>query len=172
MTTLCVQQPYLKSNVYLADWSESWADKFQQESEAFRYLLGGNCLAIHHIGSTSIPRLKAKPIIDMLVVVKSFNALENIDFSAYEVKGENGLAGRRYFQKNENGVRITHIHMYEYGHANISTHLRFRDALRANSELAQEYEQLKTKLAQKYHDNKPAYTQAKAGFIQKVLATS
>lgn len=165
-----MQQPYLKSNVYLADWSPSWADKFALESEQLEKILGENCLAVHHIGSTFIAGIKAKPIIDVLVVVKSFNALENLDFSAYEVKGENGLTGRRYFQKNENGARTAHIHMYELGHASIAAHLRFRDVLRANSELALEYEQLKMKLANKYHDNKPAYTLAKTGFIQQVLA--
>ena len=165
-----MQQPFLKSNVYLADWSESWADKFALESEQLQKILGENSLAIHHIGSTSIAGLKAKPIIDILVVVKNFKALENLDFSAYEVKGENGLTGRRYFQKNDNGVRTAHIHMYELGHASITAALRFRDLLRANSELALEYQKLKIKLAKQYHDNKPAYTQAKTGFIQQVLA--
>jgi len=164
-----MNEPYLKRNVRLESWRSDWAHKFEVELERLKRLLGTNCLYVHHIGSTSIKGIKAKPIIDMLVVVSSFEELDNVDFNGYEAKGENGIKGRRYMQKNEQGDRLYHIHIYEEGHPEIVNHLFFRDSLRNNSKLAQEYEKLKILLADKHRNDKAAYTEAKADFIREVI---
>jgi len=133
-----MNEPYLKRNVRLENWSSDWANKFKAELARLERLLGTNYLYAHHIGSTSIKGIKAKPIIDILVVVSSLKALDDVYFNGYEVKGENGIKGRQYIQKNEQGDRRYHIHIYEEGHPEIVNHLLFRDSLRNNSKLAQE----------------------------------
>lgn len=164
-----MNEPYLKRNVRLESWSSDWAHKFEAEHERLKRLLGKNCLYVYHIGSTSIKGIRAKPIVDMLVVVSSLKVLDDVDFKGYEVKGENGIKGRQYIQKNERGERLYHIHIYEEGHPEIANHLFFRDALRNSSKLAQEYEELKILLADKHQNDKAAYTEAKTDFIQQVI---
>jgi len=164
-----MNEPYLKRNVRLESWSSDWVNKFEAELARLERLLGTNYLYAHHIGSTSVKGIKAKPIIDMLVVVSSLKALDDVDFNGYEVKGENGIKGRRYIQKNEQGDRLYHIHIYEEGHPEIVNHLLFRDSLRNSSKLAEEYEKLKVLLADKHQNDKAAYTEAKADFIQQVI---
>ncbi len=165
-------EPKLKGNVYLVDWSANWEARFKIESDALKDILGSICLEVHHIGSTAIRDIKSKPIVDILVVVRSLKGIDSKSSvfvqKCYEVKGENGIKGRRYFQKNENEERAYHIHAYEIGDINIAKHLLFRDSLRASPEKAREYERLKEELAEKHKFDKPAYTSAKTSFITKV----
>lgn len=166
-------EPLLKTKVYLVDWTSDWKTKFDEESEFFKGIIGSVCVEIHHIGSTAVKGIKAKPIVDILAVVQSHQVLDQSTSAliklGYEVKGENGLAGRRYFQKDVNGERAFHIHAFEEGDRQIDSHFKFRDSLRNSPVLASEYEQLKIALAQKHAHNKPAYTKAKHTFIQRVL---
>jgi len=137
-------------------------------------MLGSVCICVEHIGSTAVKRMMAKPIVDVMVVVTSVAALDDImaavEQNGYDAKGEHGVLGRRYFQRDENGERVYHIHAYEQGHPGISAHLRFRDILRTDRATAHAYERLKIDLAERFHDNKPAYTEGKNAFIEQVLA--
>jgi len=99
-------ESYSKKNVYLEDWNAKWTTIYESEKQKLERLIGNNCIEIQHIGSTSIKGIKAKPIVDILVVVESISKVDYLDFSGYEVKGENGISGRRYFQKNKNGKRL------------------------------------------------------------------
>ena len=168
-----MSEPRLKRNVYLVDWTPNWGTKFETEKRRLQSLLGPVCLDIHHIDSTYVEGIKAKPIVDILVIVRSHQELDHLSpmlvENGYEVKGENGITDRRYFQKNEKDERVFHIHAFELGNAGISSHLRFRDILRAYPGIAREYENTKLALAEKYGLNKPAYCEAKSPFIQKVL---
>ena len=97
-----------------------WHKEFEQESRHLAKALGENLKAIHHIGSTSIPGIYAKPIIDFLGEVEAIAAvdlcnpaMESID---YEAMGEYGIPGRRYFRKdNATGIRTHHVHIFETG---------------------------------------------------------
>ncbi|WP_185234345.1 GrpB family protein [Teredinibacter franksiae] len=166
-----MNEPYLKRNVRLVDWSPDWEIRFRKESIFWFSALGDNCLEVHHVGSTSIRGIKAKPIVDVLIVVGCHEKLDEIHLEGYEAKGENGIKGRRYFQKDENGERVCHIHVYEKGHKNIISHLYFKKMLITYPELAGEYERLKESLAQRFKENKAAYTSAKSSFICKVLSS-
>ena len=108
----------MSAKIKVVSYNANWPAMFEQESILIQNALGTNCLNIHHFGSTSVPGLCAKPIIDILPVVrnilevdKAAKAMENL---GYEAKGEYGIAFRRYFQKSKN-VRTHNVHVYEEG---------------------------------------------------------
>ncbi|MEL6864240.1 MAG: GrpB family protein [Bacteroidota bacterium] len=153
----------------VVDYNPNWPNAFEQEAIHLRALLGELLVEIHHIGSTAVPNLKAKPIIDMMPEVTSLAALDDksevMIQLGYEVMGEMGIPGRRYFRKG--GEHRTHqVHAFVAGDPNIQRHLAFRDYLRTHKEIAAEYGALKSQIAQNTHNNIEKYWQAKAPFIQ------
>ncbi|MGG4498571.1 GrpB family protein [Brevibacillus reuszeri] len=132
---------------------------------------------IHHIGSTAVPGLKAKPIIDMLPVVKDIARIDAYNEAmgqlGYVPRGEFGLEGRRYFPKGGDN-RTHHVHMYQTGHPATKRHLAFRDYLRSHPEAANEYGSLKEKLALRYSNDPASYVNGKEAWVmateQKALA--
>ena len=148
-----------------------WQEAFEIESNCVSNSLGKNVVAIHHIGSTAIPGIYAKPIIDLLVEVKDIikvdennSAMEEI---GYEVMCEFGISGRRFFLKNSSGgVRTHHIHVFEVASAQVERHLAFRDYMIAHPEDAQKYSVLKRQLAKAHPTNIDGYVDGKNGFIE------
>lgn len=154
---------------------EEWASAFAEESARISATLGGVLAAIHHIGSTAIPGIRAKPIIDMLAVVDDLAELDTaavrMEALGYEVMGEFGIPGRRYFRKdNEQGVRTHQVHAFQTGSPQIERHLAFRDYLRVHPERALEYDALKARLAAQFPDDISGYTDGKDDFIREVDA--
>jgi len=164
-----------KPSIQLVPWSTRWAARFADEKERWQRMLGSVCLDVEHIGSTAIEGIMAKPIVDVLVVVTSHEEIVRMTAQilehGYRTKGEHGIPGRRYFQRDEDGERAFHIHAYEQGHSAIASHIRFRDFLRSDKSTAREYERLKIELAQKFRDLKSPYSEAKGSFIEGVLAS-
>lgn len=153
-------------------YNPGWPVRYVGEMEKVSAGLNPCLLEHHHIGSTAIPGLAAKPTIDILCVVESLEALDGcnqamIDFG-YQPKGENGNPGRRYFQKVEDTVHLFHIHAYAPGHPDILRHLNFRDYLRSHPDEARAYQDLKTQLAQLHSFEPEQYTSGKAAFILAV----
>ena len=151
----------------------NWFGIFEAESQQLAIAFGDNTISIHHIGSTSIATIYAKPIIDILVEVKDIEKVDdrNTEIAAlgYVTMGEFGIAGRRFFCKdNERGIRTYHIHTFESGSPQIDRHLAFRDYMRSHPETAQEYSRLKQQLAQKYPDDIESYMNGKDGFIKEI----
>jgi len=146
----------------------NWRSAFETESKLIALALRDNVVAIHHIGSTAIPQIHAKPIIDMLVEVKDILKIDThsseIEALGYQAMGEFGIPGRSYFRKG----RTHHIHSFEVGSPQIERHLAFRDYMITHSEAAQEYSELKRKLAKKYPDNIQGYMDGKDGFIKAI----
>ena len=144
----------------------NWRTAFETESKLIALALRDNVVAIHHIGSTAIPQIHAKPIIDMLVEVKDITKIDvqssALEALGYEAMGEFGISGRRFFRKG----RTHHIHSFEVGSPQRERHLAFQDYMITHSEAAQEYSELKRKLAKKYPDNIEAYMDEKDGFIK------
>jgi GrpB-like predicted nucleotidyltransferase (UPF0157 family) len=137
--------------------------------------LGELLLAIHHIGSTAIPGIDAKPIIDMLAVVNAISEVDsrNAELQAlgYEAMGEYGIPGRRYFRKDDAGGNRTHqIHAFQEGSPQIERHLAFRDFLRAHGEFADQYVALKRRLAELHPTDIEAYATGKDEFIKEMNA--
>src|SRR4028119_2538328 len=144
----------------------NWRCAFETESKLIALALRDNVVAIHHIGSTAIPQIHAKPIIDMLVEVKDILKIDThsseIEALGYQAMGEFGISGRRYFRKG----RSHHIHSFEVGSPQIERHLAFRDYMITHSEDAQQYSELKRELANKYYDNIQGYMDGKDEFIK------
>ncbi|AOW98075.1 hypothetical protein BJP34_00280 [Moorena producens PAL-8-15-08-1] len=150
-----------------------WRDEFERESKQIALAVGENLIAVHHIGSTSIPELYAKPIIDILVEVKDITKVDEnssgMETIGYEGMGEYGIPGRRYFRKhNEIGIRTHHVHMFEVNSLQVERHLAFRDYMIAHPKDAHKYGELKRELAKKYPDNIEAYMDGKDGFIKEM----
>ena len=153
--------------------AESWAREFAREVPVIRECLGANTNEIHHIGSTAIPDIFAKPIIDILAEVKSIAEVDGASGAmrgaGYEAMGEFGIAGRRYFRKDDSGgVRTHHVHAFEVGHLDVARHLAFRDYLRSHPEVAREYSDLKRGLAAEHPEDMQSYVDGKYGFIKRV----
>jgi GrpB-like predicted nucleotidyltransferase (UPF0157 family) len=151
----------------------NWNRAFQDESTQVIVALGDNVIAIDHIGSTAIPTIYAKPIIDILVSVADIAKVDDrntpMQALGYEVMGEYGIAGRRYFRKdNESGIRTHHVHAFTIGSAQINRHLAFRDYMRFHSDDAQRYSDLKQQLAKQCPDNIEGYIDGKDEFIKAI----
>jgi GrpB-like predicted nucleotidyltransferase (UPF0157 family) len=150
-----------------------WKDKFEAESALVLAALGGNATTAHHIGSTAIPAIVAKPVIDMLIVVREINRVDTCNSEmerlGYQAKGEFGIPTRRYFRKdNDMGKRTFHVHVYAHGNPQVKRHLAFRDFLRAHPPWAEKYSALKLSLAEKHPESGELYQNGKSDFIATI----
>ena len=132
-------------------------------------------VTVHHIGSTSVPGLAAKPIIDLMPVVTDLGDLDReharIESLGYGWHGEFGIRGRRYCTlSNENGLRLAQLHFFQEESPQIERHLAFRDYLRAHPETAAAYEKEKRRARDLHPNDSHAYTNQKAMWIQNVEA--
>ncbi|MGB5973460.1 MAG: GrpB family protein [Nodosilinea sp.] len=148
-----------------------WHQAFAAEAAHVALALGCNVVHIHHIGSTAIPRVYAKPVIDMLVEVSRIDRvdIQNACMSAlgYRVMGEFGLPGRRYFRKeNAEGKRTHHVHTFQVGSAEVVRHLAFRDFMIAHPDCAQQYSNLKRALAAEHPNDIEGYMDGKDEFVK------
>lgn len=127
---------------------------------------------IHHVGSTAVPDLLAKPVIDILVAVWRLGSVElhgwRIDNLGYVNKGEHGVKGRRYLTKGSQSRDEVHVHIFQAGHPELSRHLAFRDYLIAHPQAAQAYAAHKRELAQSDWESTSDYAVAKTEFIREV----
>jgi len=155
--------------ITIVPYSLDWPSLFEKEAKHLHAVLGNLSHEIHHIGSTSVPGLKAKPIIDILMDVSSLEQLDlkTQDFEqiGYEVMGEYGISGRRYFRKGGDH-RTHHVHAFQSGDPHIIRHLAFRDYLRKNPTVADEYGQLKWEIAQSCGHDIGTYGDRKDPFIK------
>jgi GrpB-like predicted nucleotidyltransferase (UPF0157 family) len=161
-----------KNVVRLCDHSSLWADLYREEERRITAAVGRLIADLQHIGSTAIPGIKAKPILDMMAGVAQLeNALlckaplENI---GYDYIARAGIANDHVFGKSL--PRTHYLHVVEYGGAKWVNHLCFRDRLRNDPELAQAYERLKEELSRKFSDSHAKYHDAKSKFINQVVA--
>ncbi len=157
------------------DYDPLWPGLFEEEKDRLLSCVGKWALGIEHIGSTAVPGLGAKPVIDIMVGVRilqdaDYYCLAPIVSLGYEYiqKYETDFPFRRYFRRAKTGnVFEHHIHLVEQGTEFWKRHLAFRDYLRANREAAFEYEKLKRLLAPQFNDGNE-YAAAKTDFIRKI----
>lgn len=154
----------------MIDYNPDWPNMFQQEAERWANILEELLVASHHIGSTSVPGLAAKPIIDIILEVTSLKVLEQkqreVKALGYNCKGENGIPGRLYFQRG-GAERTHHVHAYLNRDSNIKRHLVFRDYLRNHIDIAKQYAELKRDAANLCNGEPEIYCQMKDSFVHK-----
>jgi GrpB-like predicted nucleotidyltransferase (UPF0157 family) len=156
--------------IEIVEYDKSWPELFQKEADLIREIFKDEIVKIYHIGSTSVPGLKAKPIIDIMPVVKN---IENIDkynekmkSLRYEPKGEYGIKGRRFFMKG-GADRTHHVHMFQLNNTEaIDRHLAVRDYLRTHKKEAEKYAEIKSKAAEKYPNDINGYCDYKDKFVK------
>lgn len=157
--------------VGVVEHTKDWKRLFEEEAKLIREIFASEIVAIHHIGSTSVAGLAAKPIIDILPVVRDIEKIETYNNQmialGYTPKGEYGLPGRRYFQKGGDN-RTHHVHMYEAGNDEIERHLAFRDYLRQHPQAVKEYGALKVELAKRFPYDISAYIDGKDSFVSEM----
>lgn len=154
--------------VVIVPYDDKWPEMFEIESLLIKTLLGAVAVSVHHIGSTSVPGLSAKPIIDILVEVTDINELDAYNLAmvsaGYIPRGENGIPGRRYFIKG-GGQRSHQVHAFAIGDLQVLRHLIFRDYLRKNRDIAGEYAEIKHSAALLSQNDVHRYSALKADFI-------
>ncbi|MCD4802522.1 MAG: GrpB family protein [Anaerolineales bacterium] len=155
--------------VELVPHNPEWSQLAEEEAKRILEQLSVPVIGVYHIGSTSIPGIKAKPILDFVIEVEDLDDIirstEMLGELGYISKGEYGIPGRQFFTKDTDGERSHHLHVFQQGHPDIERHLVFRDFLRANPEAAQKYEIIKEKLAKRFPKESGNYTEAKSDFI-------
>ena len=165
----------IHEEVKLLPYDPRWPAMFAAERDRLMSLVPESFISIQHFGSTAVPGLAAKPVIDILAGVASMAAADSLieplcrahyttsaDFNA-------GLAERRWLMRWANGQRTHHLHLVTYGGHEWQRRLAFRDALRSDRKIARRYELLKFKLAALFADDREAYSAAKTEFVQSVI---
>jgi GrpB-like predicted nucleotidyltransferase (UPF0157 family)/RimJ/RimL family protein N-acetyltransferase len=162
--------------IRIAAYDPAWPARFAQERSALEAAIGDWAVGgIHHIGSTAVPGLDAKPIVDVLVGVESLDAsrvcfepLAGLDYLYAPYRTEE----MHWFCKPHPSRRTHHLHLVPERSARFRDELAFRDLLRSNPEAAREYAALKRRLAARFEHDRDAYTEAKSSFIQGMLKAS
>ena len=155
--------------IEVVPYNPLWPTQFESERAALVSELGGILESVHHIGSTAVEGLPAKPIIDMILEVQSLESLDQVtsklELMGYEAMGELGIPGRRYFRKG--GYYRTHqIHAFKTGDPHVLRHLAFRDYLRCHPDVMHEYGELKLRMAADCYDDIDRYCEGKDAFVK------
>jgi len=162
----------LKSDqLVLTQAHQAWADEFSRERQNILQGLYPSCIVVEHVGSTALCGVPAKPILDIVIGVTSFEEgnelVAPMESLGYTYCGEYGIPRRHYFVKGE--PRTHHVHMLELGGEGWRSTLGFRDALLAQPELAREYAEEKLRLAAEYRDHRTAYQEEKDKIVGRLL---
>jgi GrpB-like predicted nucleotidyltransferase (UPF0157 family) len=159
--------------IVVVTYDPEWPQQFQELATRLRRALGQTALRIDHIGSTSVPGLDAKPVIDLQISVASFEPLDAyrlpLESLGFVLRAGNPDRTKRYFREPPGSPR-THIHVRRAGSHAEQLALLFRDYLRAHPDDARRYAQLKHRLADQYRNERESYTEAKGPFVWETLA--
>ncbi|MGF6308623.1 GrpB-like predicted nucleotidyltransferase (UPF0157 family) [Bradyrhizobium sp. i1.12.3] len=170
-------EKYGAGSIVVSDYDPDWLALFAQERTRIEQALGAFALAIEHIGSTAVPGLPSKPIIDLLVGVPSLEEAEQRCINPLEALGyvylpeyASWIPGELFFRKGAPGPWTHHVHMMEPSHPRWDARLVFRDYLRAHPEAARAYADIKRALAASSKDNIEAYRAGKGAFVEETTA--
>jgi len=157
----------MSMQVRLSEYTPDWPLRFEEGAALLREIYGDLILRFEHFGSTSVPGMKAKPVIDMMVIVRDITAVDEYNprmiAAGYDAAGEWGIPGRRLLRKGGED-RSHHIHFYEDGNPQIARHLVVRDYLRAHADEAEAYSAIKEELAS-VHAETSGYSPAKKAYV-------
>ena len=162
--------------IEVVDYDPQWPKLFRVEEESLRQAFGASLVTMEHVGSTAIPGLASKPVIDIQAIVRTIPEAQKAVPVLAKLGYEQGIfardpEGRLFFKKfNADRILTHHLHVYEPNNIAMSQHLLFRDYLRLHPEEALHYSDLKQKLARQYRHERVAYSHAKTEYIECVLA--
>ena len=159
--------------VVVVPYDETWADDFKKIRDEVQKALGGLALQIEHVGSTSVPGLSAKPIIDIDVVIKDVSMLQDVISAlakiGYDHRGDLGIPGREAFgYEGKEHLKKHHLYVCAQDSAELGRHIAFREYLRAHSDSVNEYGRIKEEGASLYPDDIDKYMEYKAPVIEKI----
>ena len=159
--------------VELENYNKKWEEDYQTEEKLLKEVLKDFLVEIHHVGSTSIPGLKAKPIIDILVVIKSLNDIPRIEKILnnynYSNRGQQGVSDRCFFVKGPEEARTHYVDFVEPKSNTYYNLVYFKKYLIEHSKYIKEYCDLKDDLAKKYANERSKYTAGKNDFVTKII---
>jgi len=161
--------------IRLHAYDPTWPEAFAAESRRLASLLPGVFMEIEHIGSTAVPGMLAKPVIDLMAGVESMararSIAQHVCHSGYTTSTEfnDTLVDRQWFMRWAQGHRTHHLHVVVHGGGIWREHVSFRDKLRSSPALAARYAALKSQLATTHTADREAYTDAKTEFIRAAL---
>ena len=171
-----------RRRIEVVDYDPNWIVFYERETDGLRQVFRGALIKTHHVGSTSVPGIRAKPTIDILIEVEAGTDIPAFDplmeALGYICRGEcldatvPGTPGRFYYVRKDGVVHLVHVHVCETGHLDIEKLLSFRDYLRSHPELATRYGNLKMKLAGKFAYDNVGYMLAKDAFVNHALENS
>ena len=167
----------------IADYNESWPRHFEEIQLCLVEQLGGDRVTVEHVGSTAVPGLAAKPIIDIHIVVRTEADMDAVIVGLTELgyihEGDQGIEGRQSFRRRGPDVPLRepkrdwfphHLYASVEGARELARHLAFRDHLRATEETRVAYADLKRRLVQEHGHDREAYTAGKTDFVLDILA--
>lgn len=162
-----------RGTVRVVPHDPSWAELFARECEILKRLAGEHFVAVEHIGSTSIPGIHAKPIVDMQLAIRSLRDIvgfrETLEALGYSYRENGSDEMRVLFVKGPEELRTHHLHITEHGSDAWHAALLFRDHLRERPQVAREYNRLKMDLAMRHAGDRELYSAHKKGFIENIL---
>ena len=161
----------MSERIHIAEYDPQWPIEYEKERVRLAEAFGKYALDIQHVGSTSVPGLAAKPIVDIAVAIGEYPLPEQVIKAVcalgYEHMGEYGMPRRHYFRKGK--PRSHHVHAIEPDNEEWLNFVAFRDFLRAHPDVTREYEAMKRQSAAKYEHDRVAYTDSKSPFISETL---
>ncbi|MNZ37283.1 dephospho-CoA kinase/protein folding accessory domain-containing protein [compost metagenome] len=171
-----------QKEVIIEEYNNNWPDMFSELKVVLQNQLEDLAMAVEHVGSTSVPGLAAKPIIDIDVVIDSMDLLPKVIYElnilGYYHEGNKGIENREAFARKNNNVPYSkdrtekpehHLYVCNKESNELIRHIKFRNILRMHPTVLDEYARLKKDLAQRYRNNREAYTDGKTSFVEEVL---
>lgn len=162
-----------RQDVQLEEYNEKWKESFEEQKKILKEIFKDDALKIEHVGSTSIPGLKSKPIIDIALAVIELDValkyVEELEKHEYNFRRDAGVKGRYFFAKGPEDSRTHYLHVEQIDSLNWENHILYKKYLLENPKVVKEYEKLKVNLAKKYPNDRKSYTAGKNDFIQNVL---
>lgn len=162
-----------RGTVRLQEYTTAWKDEYHKEKLILLDIFGENYLEMEHIGSTAIPNLIAKPLIDIAIKVKDINNLDPITKNLIKIgyiERLGRLNGKQKVFAKGGDLNVTHhLHIIEQDEVDWEEKIRFKNILISNPKIVNKYAELKRKLTSDYQDNRSKYTKIKSQFIRKIL---
>ena len=163
-----------RKTVKLVPYSQEWPEIFEKEKALILRAIGEQVADVQHIGSTSVPGLYAKPIIDIAAGVHSLDVegrmcTKPLERIGYVCKNDAGVPGRIFFSKGREDLMTHHLDVVEYGGIAWNNYIRFREYMRSHKKAREEYAKLKKALAGKFANDRDSYTAKKEEFIKRIL---